>query len=115
VAGTSIERFNNFIQTIINSFPVGHPQRTFMWDNLNAHLSATVYNTVTFAGHRVLNRPPYMPKDGPIEYVFNHLQNELNRRIQSISDDVSFRTQVHNIITQLGPGFDATFVHCGYA
>ena len=42
--------------------------RTLMWDNLSAHRNAMVYNTVTGAGHRVLQRPPYRPVDGPIEY-----------------------------------------------
>ena len=69
VAGTSVETFDSFVNTIVQQLPAAGPRRTFMWDNLTAHHSARVFNTVTRAGHRVLPRPPYRPVDGPIEYV----------------------------------------------
>ena len=65
VAGTTTEIFDAFVKTILNDLPPPlvpvnpGPQRTFIWDNLGAHVSDQVFNTVTLAGHRVLNRPPY--------------------------------------------------------
>ena len=118
-SGTSTAIFDQFCQSIINSLtsplaPVNPGlQRTFMWDNLSAHHSAQVYNTVTFAGHRVLARPPYRPVDGPIEYIFNQLQLDLTHRIHTIKNEADFIAAVNAIITNLG-GFDATFQHCGY-
>ena len=61
----------------------------------------------------MLQRPPYRPVDGPIEYIFNQLQNQLTLRAGEISDDVTFSALVYSILTNLS-GFDATFVHCGY-
>jgi len=114
VAGTTVEIFDDYVRTILNTLaPPPAPQRTFMWDNLTAHNCARVYNRVVAAGHRVLRRPAYRPVDGPIEYVFNQLQCQLTNRIGEVTDDVSFSTLVHDIITKLN-GFDATFVHCGY-
>ena len=112
VAGTTVEIFDEYVRTILNSLPAGL-QRTLMWDNLTAHNCAQVYNRVVASGHRVLRRPAYRPVDGPIEYVFNQLQCRLTNRIDEVTDDMSFNTVVHDIITNL-TGFDATFVHCGY-
>jgi hypothetical protein len=112
VAGTTVEIFDEYVRTILNSLPAGL-QRTLMWDNLTAHNCAQVYNRVVTSGHRVLRRPAYRPVDGPIEYVFNQLQCRLTNRIDEVTDDMSFNTVVHDIITNL-TGFDATFVHCGY-
>ena len=85
-----------------------------MWDNLAAHHHASVFNHVTTAGHRCVARPPYRPQDGPIEYVFNTIEQELKMRMHLVTDDNSFRTEVMNIISGLS-GFDNYFVHCGYA
>jgi hypothetical protein len=115
-AGTGVAAFDQFVANIVASLPSpanGGVQRTFMWDNLSAHLNAQVYNTVTAAGHRVLRRPPYRPVDGPIEYVFNTLQGEISRRIGEIQDDNSFVAVIRDVITNL-TGFDAYFVNCGY-
>ena len=115
-SGTTTAIFNNFVLNTILADPAvaASAPRTLMWDNLSAHKSAVVFNTVTFAGHRVLLRPPYHPVDGPIGYVFNQLQNQLTLRAGEITDDLSFSNLVQNIIANL-QGFDATFVHCGYA
>ena len=115
VPGTTTAIFHTFVRDQILADPAvaASAPRTLMWDNLSAHRNAVVYNTVTGAGHRVLQRPPYRPVDGPIEYIFNQLQNQLTLRAGEISDDVTFSALVHSILTNLG-GFDATFVHCGY-
>lgn len=111
--GTTVEIFLEFINHILGTFPVGGPQRTFLYDNLRAHLHPSVFNAITFAGHQVVARPPYRPEWGPIEFVFNQLGRELERRIHSIADEGDFYREVLSILTNLN-GFDATFVHCGY-
>jgi len=119
VTGTTVGIFDQFIGSIVASLPDPlalvnpGPQRTFLWDNLTSHHAPQVFNTVTLAGHRVLARPPYRPVDGPIEYVFNQLQQELSHRIHHIPNEAAFVQEVHAIVTNLG-GFDATFQHCGY-
>ena len=111
--GTTVEIFLEFINQILGTFPVGGPQRTFLYDNLRAHLHPSVFNAITFAGHQVVARPPYRPEWGPIEFVFNQLGRELERRIHSIADEGDFYREVLSILTILN-GFDATFVRCGY-
>jgi hypothetical protein len=66
VAGTTIDSFNDFVRDdVIALLPAGGPQRIFMWDNLAAHHSAVVWNTVTAAGHLVVFRPAYRPVTPP--------------------------------------------------
>lgn len=77
--GTTNERFYEFVERIINGIGPGTEERRrcFTMDNLNAHLNPTVLGLIINFGHRVLFRAPYYPVDGPIEYVFNTLQNIL--------------------------------------
>ena len=120
--GTTVEIYDAFIRSIISSpllgVPVGSPgfvQRTFMHDNLSAHHATVVHNTITAAGHRVLSRPPYRPHDGPIEYQFNILEQGMCQRVHHIHNDDDMVRELHAILANMGAGFDATFVHCGYA
>ena len=85
-----------------------------LWGNLATHLAAQVVNAVFAAGHRSLGRPPYRPEDGPIEFAFNDLQCALTHRLGEIHDDNSFVQTLTSIVANMGAGFDATFVHCGY-
>jgi hypothetical protein len=92
VAGTSTEDFAVFVNKILASSmcPVGGAPRTFMWDNLRSHKSARIINLVYNAGHRIVCRPPYRPQDGPIEYAFNMLEQELPHHLHTVTDDASF-------------------------
>lgn len=115
VRGTSCEAFNSFVDEICNGarrLPA-LPQITFIWDNLAAHHSNLVVNTVYMAGHRIVPRAPYRPWDGPVEYVIHSIEQELSLRIDHITTDAQLYTEVQNIVTGLN-GFDAYFVHCGY-
>ena len=115
VTGTTIETFESFIRSILTSpAPVAGPQRTLLWDNLATHHAAQVVNAVFAAGHLCLGRPPYLPEDGPIEFAFNDLQCALTHRLGEIHDDNSFVQTLTSIVANMGAGFDATFVHCGY-
>ncbi len=93
--------------------PIPGPVRTFLWDNLTSHHSPVVVNSVYAAGHRIVPRPPYRPCDGPIEYVFNQLEQRLKDKLYVIRSDVDLVHWVNIIVMNLS-GFDATFVHCGY-
>ena len=75
--GTTNERFYQFICRIIDDIGPGTPQRrrVFAMDNLNAHTNPTIFAMIINSGHRILFRAPYYPVDGPIEYIFNTIQN----------------------------------------
>ena len=121
VAGTTLERYNAFLDDTIalklpsTLPPVSGPCRTFIHDNLSAHLHPQCFNTITLGGHRVVARTPYSPMDGPIEYAFNQVGNELNKRLYSIKTEVDLVREVQNILSNLGPFDTCTlFQHCGY-
>lgn len=74
-AGTDIIDFVSFVQSIVGgiSLDAYAGVRTIMMDNLSAHRSALVHQTVIASGQRLLYRPKYYPSDAPIEYVINTL------------------------------------------
>ena len=45
---------------------------------LSSHHNVQMAAIIHAAGHRLAFRAPYYPIDGPIEYVFNTIQNRLN-------------------------------------
>jgi hypothetical protein len=57
-----------------------------------------------------------MPEDGPIEFAFFQLENQLNLIIAHISTIDELATSICNILANLGNdgGFHNTFIHCGY-
>lgn len=113
--GTKITIFNNFMRACNQVVATPRPtlRRTYLMDNLLSHKHPVVYNTVAQAGPRMLFRTPYCPWDGPIEYVFAQLENELKNRMYRIRSERDLRQQVQIILARLAP-FDATFRHCGY-
>jgi hypothetical protein len=120
-AGTTTAVFNAHVRRVAVSLPdplsvpPAGPSRTFMWDNLNSHLSAVVTNTVYAAGHTIMTRAPYRPCDGPIEYVFNQLQQELTKRLYLVKNDADLVREVTNIVMNItAAAIDNTFRHCGY-
>ena len=56
-----------------------HPGRSFVltMDNLNIHKHLAIRFLIYNRGHRLVFRAPYWSCDGPIEYVFNTVQVEL--------------------------------------
>ena len=65
------------------------------------------------AGHRIMFRAPYYPVDGPIEYVFNTIQDMLRVNNALISDGPSFVNLVQDCIGNI-PLFVPYFENCGY-
>lgn len=113
-AGTSSETFAAFITDTAAQLPPGGHQRTFMWDNLTSHKTAETYLAVQQSGHRSLDRPPYRPVDGPIEYVFAWVEQELTKRLYEIKTHADLRHHMNLILAGL-QSQDALFVRLGYA
>lgn len=114
-AETEIVEFVDFICDIIISIGPGtHARRRcFIMDNLASHRNALIRQMIINAGHRLLFRAPYYPVDGPIEFVFNTIQQRLTEYQYTITDGVHLRQAVQTIVTSIND-FAEYFVHCGY-
>jgi transposase len=110
-AGTSIHDTVTFLQHILADIPNSN-QRTFLCDNLSAHKHHIVRHLIHSNGHRLIYRPPYHPREGPIEYVFNRLQHELTIRLHEINDAVDLQHAVYDIVRNILE-FQNYFRHCG--
>lgn len=82
-------------------------------DNLASHRNALIRQMIINAGHRLLFCAPYYPVDGPIEFVFNTIQQRLTEYQYTITDGVHLRQAVQTIVTSIND-FAEYFVHCGY-
>ena len=120
-AGTSTFEFNNFLEMVCNDLlnyhppgQVGNQSRIFLWDNLSSHCAPLIHQTVegTF-NHLIIRRPPYRPRDAPIEYVFCQLISGLQRRTFDVENLVDLIQQIQNVITNLN-GFNNLFGSIGY-
>jgi DDE superfamily endonuclease len=124
--GTNAFDFADFCDKVckdIEDFPApGNVDevRVFMWDNLAAHLSPIVAETVearpTANMFVIVRRPPYQPKFGPIEYVFSQLAAEMEKRVRPDWGTADLIREVKLAAFRLGRngGFNNTFAHCGY-
>eukprot|EP00567_Pseudictyota_dubia_P014059 CAMPEP_0197436338 /NCGR_PEP_ID=MMETSP1175-20131217/3810_1 /TAXON_ID=1003142 /ORGANISM="Triceratium dubium, Strain CCMP147" /LENGTH=382 /DNA_ID=CAMNT_0042965605 /DNA_START=300 /DNA_END=1448 /DNA_ORIENTATION=- len=113
--GTTITRMVAFIQKILQDIGPGMPghRRVFTMDNLAAHSNNLVVQLIHAAGHRVVFRAPYYPVDGPIEYLFNTLQQGLTFALYRISNDGDLCREVRAIIGRI-VDFVEYFIHCGF-
>ena len=123
----SAHTFSIFIDQICDAIeqnPLGghDHERVVMWDNLRVHTSPLVLHTLEGRASRAqfdfthLNRPPYQPKWAPIEYVFNLISGELNRRVCRDWTPAILEQNIRDIAGQIGRagGFFRTFLYCGY-
>jgi len=55
----------------------------------------------------------YYAMDGPIEYVFNTLQQALTLALYRITDENGLRQELYAIVAGI-MSFASYFVHCGY-
>ena len=101
VAGTTTSVYAAFMAKIVDDpflgvagMP-GFVSRTFMHDNLASHLGDEVTHTITHAGHKVQQRPPYNLDDAPIEYQFNHIECEMRLRVHNIHTDQDLVREIH--------------------
>jgi transposase len=121
-AGTDQETFADFINEVLQSLKVSNLEndqhRVLLWDNLSAHMTALVYNTVhgrpTPNVFTIIPRPPYQPKYGPTEYHFAELCARLRQRVQPDWTRDILKLEILNILSELGRGGRAhnTFHYC---
>ena len=125
-AGTTAWTFAQFIDKICTDMEQNpapgdtDTHRVFLWDNLSAHLTGVVAQTLhgRLEGGGTcfvsIPRPPYQPKYGPIEYKICDLigaVSKMARPYWTTADmEQALRTEAYRT---LGP-FDSTFDHCGY-
>lgn len=114
-AGTGNADFARFIDAILVMISPGNNvrRRCFIMDNLASHHSAYIQQVIVNAGHRLLFRAPYYPVDGPIEFVFNTIEQSLNGYQYTITTGNDLRQGVNTIIANM-PHFADYFRHCGY-
>lgn len=120
--GTTVEVFRDFCDYICsdieqNRIPGTDDHRVFLWDNLRAHHSAYVNQTVTGregpCQFTIVPRPPYQPKYGPIEYKICDLTHDVRYKKESQWNLARLEQEVRRAAQRIGP-FDTTFQHCGY-
>jgi transposase len=107
--------FLEYLSTNVFPFIAGRV-RILMWDNLRAHRTAAVHAAVLAAGHQYLDRPPYTPKWGPIEYGFGVIENHLRKlQFQNVTD-INFPQMLMGAIHMATDAqkFDKIFIHSGY-
>jgi len=113
--GTTINRFYQFIERVIDSIGPGTDENrfTFTMDNLNSHTNAAVQGLIVGSGHRLVFRAPYYPVDGAIEYIFNVIQCALRIRLREIHSTDDYIEVLTNIIQNI-PDFSPFFSHVGF-
>lgn len=114
--GTTIERFVGFLQRVIDEIGPGtnERRRVFTMDNLAAHRNPEVHVLILGSGHRLLYRAPYYPVDGPIEYVFNTIQNLLCvLYMREIIDIETLRIRFEQVVGSMDD-FSNYFAHVGF-
>ncbi|EJK47066.1 hypothetical protein THAOC_34243 [Thalassiosira oceanica] len=89
--GTDLWRFYSYMLALLDHLHTRHPGRPFVFtmDNLNIHKHPAIRFLIYSRGHRLVFRAPYWSCDGPIEYVFNTVQLQLqspefHNRIDSV-------------------------------
>ena len=113
--GTDLERFVDFLQDVLNDIGYGHPgnRRCFMMDNLSTHHHNFIAHMIHGAGHYLVFRAPYWPKDGPIEYFFNYLEVRLTAMPHEIITPEQLEDKIKAIFRTTAT-FTKWFNHCGF-
>ena len=120
-AGTTTIDFNDHIEVVCQDLQqhwpagqVGNDNRFFLWDNLSSHCAPLVHQTVeAMYNHMIIRRPPYRPRDAPIEYVFCQLVQGLQRRQFDVHNNAQLITNIQNVVMNLR-GFYDLFGSLGY-
>jgi hypothetical protein len=128
VSGTNATLFADFCDHVCsqieaNPIPLTDDHRVFIWDNLGAHKSPIVSQTVEARGgplrFSICNRIPYQPKYGPIEYKICDLITQLRLKENQNWTTDGLETAILQVAATLGKNgdcnFDRTFEHCGYS
>ena len=96
----------------------GYPNdlnRIFMWDNLVSHHVPIVSQTVEArqgpCNFSSINRPPYRPKWGPIEYAICDLVERIADEATPQWTNRELENEIYSAAGRVGP-FNATFERC---
>ena len=111
-AETTLEVYLEFLQEILDGLPA-QPQRTFTMDNLGIHHDALVAQLIHAAGHRLVFRAPYWPKDGPIECFFSALEGNLRSKFRVIQDVYDLEREIGEYVDSR-TDFVNFFQHVGF-
>eukprot|EP00545_Synedropsis_sp_CCMP1620_P011708 CAMPEP_0119007346 /NCGR_PEP_ID=MMETSP1176-20130426/2950_1 /TAXON_ID=265551 /ORGANISM="Synedropsis recta cf, Strain CCMP1620" /LENGTH=368 /DNA_ID=CAMNT_0006959473 /DNA_START=77 /DNA_END=1183 /DNA_ORIENTATION=+ len=114
--GTTVTTFYEFMRDMIHDLGPGWlpgNRRCFTMDNLLAHKHPLVLQLIQQNGHRFVFRAPYYPVDGPIEYVFNTIEQSLRLRVHRIFSAQDLVDNVYEIINSI-PDFPNYFHGVGF-
>ena len=120
--GTTTNIFRDFCDYVCtdietNNIPGTDFHRVFIWDNLTAHHSAYVHNTVTGrvgpSNFSIIPRPPYHPKYGPIEYKICEVMGKIRLKKEEDWDMNCLKHEIMIVANQI-ISFDTTFQHCSF-
>jgi hypothetical protein len=121
--GTDVMDTYDVLQMIINQLGQGGVNdvtgidntQTFICDNLAAHHNTLIRLLINNNQHCLVFRAPYYPCDGPIEYFFNYLQQQLTLELYNVRTGDDLRQAVAHICQRTNEHFDSSyFEHCGY-
>lgn len=112
--GTTHLTFYEFVEEMIRTVRPGI-RLVLLWDNLNSHFSDALIRLIYEAGHVMVARPAYYPVDGPIEYMFNYIENQLALRQYTIRNSDDIIQNIISIVTNItAEMIDNTFRNVGY-
>jgi hypothetical protein len=113
--GTTIERYEEFMNVILDDLNQSHPGRSYCFtkDNLIAHKSPLITGMIFNADHRLVFRAPYYAVDGAIEYVFNTIQTMLQMFYHQVDTMEHLEQKIIEIIASID-SFRSYFVHVGF-
>ena len=120
--GTTTNIFRDFCDYVCrdietNNIPGTDFHRIFIWDNLGAHHSRYVHNTVTNrvgpSNFSIVPRPPYNPKYGPIEYKICEVMEKIRLKKEEDWNMNRLEYEIMLAANQINR-FEETFIHCGY-
>jgi transposase len=110
--GTTNAAFLRFVQQAL--VPSLRPGDVVVMDNLSAHRTPLVRETIEAAGASLLFQPPYHPDLNPIELTWAKLK-ALLRKIQARTLDALADALGHARQRITNSDLDGWFTHCGYA
>ena len=96
-SGMTTANFLTFIRRILNSIPPGNTgrRRVFIMDNLSSHQNVVIRQLIHSYGHRLVFRALYYPVDGPIEFVFNCIEQQLKGFLYAVKTQADLQTAVY--------------------
>ena len=106
---------NDLGQGGVNAATGQNNTHTFICDNLTSHHNQLIRVMIENNQHRLVFRAPYYPVDGPIEYFFNTIQQELTRELYNVRTGAELHQAIVQICQRTHGQFDNYFAHCGYA